>query len=132
MATVVELRDDELVKLYIGLRDRRAKRKAAYETEDAPDAKKMDKIEGILLKRMQDSGQESVRTSNGTAYKSIKRFTSVGDWESLLTYVRNNDAWELLTRGVSKSAVEQYRAVNEDVPPGVNMRTEVTVNFLRS
>lgn len=129
---ITELRDDELVKLYIGLRDRRAKRKAEYELDDAPDQTKMDKIEGILLHRMQESGQESVRTAAGTAYKTTKVYSSVADWDSLLGFIKDHDAWEMLTRGVNKTAVEQYRAANDDLPPGVNMRTEVVVNFRRS
>jgi hypothetical protein len=132
MTTATELRDDELVKIYIGLRDRRAKRKAAYEQDDAPDATKMDKIEGILLHRMQESGQESVRTAAGTAYKTTKSYCSVADWDAILRFVQEHGAWEMLTRGVNKSAVEQYKAVTEDLPPGVNMRTEVVVNFRRS
>lgn len=132
MAKITELRDDELVKLYIGLRDRRAKRKAEYELDDAPDEAKMEKIEGILLHRMQESGQESVRTAAGTAYKTTKVYTSVADWDSLIAFIKQHDAWEMLTRGVNKTAVEQYKAANDDLPPGVNLRTEVVVNFRRS
>jgi hypothetical protein len=132
MCKVTELRDDELVKLYIGLRDRRAKRKAAYENDDAPDAKKMETIEGILLHRLQTSGAESVRTNFGTAYKTTKSYASIADWDAFIQFVQQHDAWEMLTRGANKTAVEQYRAANEDVPPGVNLRTEVVVNFRRA
>lgn len=132
MSKVTEMRDDELVKLYIGLRDRRAKRKAAFEEEDAPDKMRMDKIEGLFLHRLNESGQLSVKTSAGTAYKTTKSYASVADWDTLIEFVKQHDAWEMLTRGVTKSAVEQYRAANEELPPGVNMRTEVVVNFQRS
>jgi len=132
MCKVTDLRDDELVKVYIALRDRRAKRKAAFEEEDAPDNDKMEKIEGILLRRMQESGQESVRTAAGTAYKTTKHYTSVADWDAFLDFVKRNDAWEMLTRGVNKTAVEQFKAANEDIPPGVSLRSEVVVNFRRT
>lgn len=132
MSKIAELRDDELVKLYIGLRDRRTKRKAAYEEDDAPDEAKMEKIEGILLHRMLESGQESVRTAAGTAYKTTKVYSSVADWDALIEFVKRNEAWEMLTRGVNKTAVEQFKAANDDLPPGVNLRTEVVVNFRRS
>jgi len=129
---ISEMRDDDLVKLYIALRDRRAMRKAEYEAEDAPDIQKMDKIEGLLLHRLDKSGVESMRTAYGTAYRSTKSYTSVADWDVFVNYVRENEAWELLTHGANKTAVEQYRATNEDLPPGINMRTEVVVNFRRS
>jgi hypothetical protein len=131
MSKATELRDDELVKLYIALRDRRAKRAADFKLEDTPDELKMDKIEALLLGRMQASGAESVRTKFGTAYRTTKSYASVADWDAFRRFVQENDAWELLTRGANKTAVEQYKAANEDLPPGVNMRTEVVVNFNR-
>ena len=132
MSKVNELRDDELVKLYIALRDRRTKRKAAYEAEDKPDSKKMETIEGLLLQRLTASGAESVRTACGTAYKTTKSYASVADWDAFLTFVKQHGAWEMLTRGANKTAVEQYRAASDDVPPGVNLHTEVVVNFRRT
>lgn len=132
MCAVNELREDQLVQLYIGLRDRRAKRKAEFEGVDKPDAAKMDQIEGVLLRRMQETGAESVRTKFGTAYKTTKSFASVADWDSLLDYVRGSSAWELLYKNVSKKAVEQHAVEHGEPPPGINMRSEVVVNFMRS
>ena len=132
MANITTLRDDDLVKVYIALRDRRALRKAAFEAEDSVDDHKMDKIEGIMLRRLSESGHESVRTAFGTAYKVTKTRASVADWDSLIKFIIANDAWELLTRAVSKTAVEQHRQVSGEIPPGVNISAEVVVNFLRS
>lgn len=129
---VNELRDDELVRLYIGIRDRRAMRKAGYSNEDADDKARQDKIEGVMLQRFQAAGVESVRTAFGTAYKSTRSSARVADKDAFMGYVRGNDAWELLETRASKEAVEQYVAENEELPPGINWREEVTVNFNRS
>jgi hypothetical protein len=38
----------------------------------------------------------------------------------------------MLERRASKSAVEQYRDTNDELPPGLNWREEITVNIRRS
>lgn len=129
---VTDLRDDELVKLFIMLRDDIAKEKANYELAVADKKAKQLKIEGILLGRFNETGAESVRTAYGTAYKSTKKQASVADWDALLNYIRTEEAWELLTRAVSKTVVEQFVAANDDLPPGVNWRSEVTIGVRRS
>lgn len=129
---VTDLRNDELVHMYIMLRDEIAKKKAAFDLDVADMKAKQTKIEGILLHRFQESGEESARTKFGTAFKTTKKFASVADWDSLLDYIKKEDAWELLTRAVSKTVVEQFVAANDELPPGVNWRTEVTLGIRRS
>ena len=77
--SVKDLNNEQLVKVYIQLRDRRSARKRAYEMEDEDDKSKQEKIEGILLHRFQEDGIESCKTSSGTAYKSVRTSASVAD-----------------------------------------------------
>ena len=56
---------------------------------------------------------------------------SVADWDAVLDHIRENDAWEMLERRVNKTAVEQFKAVNDDLPPGVNWSETQVVNFRR-
>lgn len=133
MAKLTELDDAALVQFYIALRERRAKRKAAYEADDVDDKTKQDKIENELLRRLNERGADVVSIRGiGTAYRTTRSSASVADWDSLLDYVRNNDAWELLNHSVNKTAVEQFKAANEDLPPGVNWSSTVVVNFRRN
>lgn len=129
--SVTELNNEQLVKLYIGLRDRRSERKRAYEMEDEGDKGKQEKIEGILLRRFQDDGIESVRTASGTAYKTVRTNVSVGDADMFFSFVVQNELWELLEKRASKTVVEQYKAEHEDLPPGVNYSETVCVNVRR-
>lgn len=130
--SITDLRNDELVHLYIALRDDIAREKADYEQSVVDKKVKQDKIEAILLRRFEESGDEAVKTKFGTAYKSTKNTASVADWDALLDYVKREEAWELLTRSVSKTVVEQFVAANDDLPPGVNWRSEVVIGFRRS
>lgn len=123
----------EVVATYIKLRDRRAKRKAEYEAADAADKEKQEKIEAYLLKEFNESGIDSIKTEFGTAYKSTRTSATVADWDAFFTqYVVPNQAWEMLERRVNKTAVEQFKAANEDLPPGINWSETQVVNIRRS
>lgn len=123
---------NKLVDSYIELRDKKAKIKAEYDLKVAEVDTVLDKIEAALLRVLNDTGVDSMRATSGTAYKSVRTSATVADWDAFLTFVKSNEAWEMLERRAAKSAVEQYKAANEDLPPGLNYREEVVVNIRRS
>lgn len=122
---------DELVEKYVALRDRKSVLKAEYDGKVAKIDEVMDRVEAALLKYFDEIGVENVKTKAGTAYKSTRTSATVADWDSFLGFVQQQEAWEMLEHRVSKKAVEEYKAANEDLPPGVNWRAEVTVNVNR-
>lgn len=123
---------DNLVDKYIKFRDIKAKLKAKHSNELEPVETALKTIEATLLSKFAEIGTESVRTTAGTAFKSTRTSATVVDWDQVLDYVKANGAWELLERRVNKSAVEEFREANDDLPPGVNMRSEITINVRRS
>jgi hypothetical protein len=132
MAKMTEADDVTLLKLFIALRDRRAERKAAYTADDASDRERQDKIENEFLRRFNDRGIDNVSANGvGTAYRSHRSSATVSDWDSLLQHVIQNDAWELLEHRANKTAVEQFKAEHDDLPPGVNWSEMQVVNFRR-
>lgn len=132
MTKINDVDDASLLKLFIALRDRRAARKAAYQADDESDKTKQDKIEVEFLRRFGERGIDNVSARGvGTAYRSTRVSATVADWDELLGHVQENDAWELLERRVNKTAVEQFKAVNDDLPPGVNWGETQVVNFRR-
>jgi hypothetical protein len=132
MAKIGELDDVSLLKLFIGLRDRRAQRKAAYSDDDSGDKGKQDKIEVEFLKRFQARGIDNVSArAVGTAYMTTRSSVTVADRDAFLGYIRDNDAWELLENRANKTAVEQHVETNNDLPPGVNQSVTQVVNFRR-
>ena len=122
----------EAVELYIRLRDRKAEMKAEYEAKVAEVTKKMDTIEAKLLEVFQKTGTDSVKTPAGTAYTSVRSSVSTADKQAFLDYVRENNEWGLLDVRPLKAGVEQFRSINDDLPPGINLREERTVNIRRS
>lgn len=127
------LNKGEVVETYIKLRDRRAKRKADFEAADAGDKEKQEKIEAYLLKEFNESGVDSIKTPFGTAYKTAKLSVTTADKEAFFhNWVVPNQAWEFLDIKPNKTAVQQFKAAHEDIPPGLNWSETMTVNVRRS
>ena len=123
----------EAVSLYIQLRDKKAEMKAEFDASIAPLNEKMDKLEAKLLDVFNKTGMDSVKTENGTAYTAVRTTASIADREAFMEFVKANEEWSLLEVRASKTAIEQFRDSNNDeLPPGVNIRSERVVNIRRS
>ena len=125
---------DELVANYIKLRDKKSLLKKQYDEKIAKVDAVMDRMEAIILKTFQDSGIDSARTDAGTAYISTRTSATVGSREEFLSWVLQDpdERSIFLENRVSKAAVEQFKAANDDLPPGINFRSEVTVGVRRA
>lgn len=130
VASVVRI--DDVVERYIALRDRKAEIKSAYEKQVAEIDTAMKKCERFLLGQLNTTGTESQRTKAGTVYKEEQVSVSVADWDAYLTWVRDNGMFQMLEKRASKSAVQEYRNVHDDLPPGVNYSTHVVVHVRRN
>lgn len=123
----------DAVSLYIKLRDKKAEIKAQMDEQIKPLQEKMDKLEAKLLEAFQATGVDSVKTEFGTAYTSVRTTASIADRDAFMEFVKAHEEWSLLEVRAAKTAIEQYRAANDDeLPPGVNIREERVVNVRRS
>jgi hypothetical protein len=130
---VDEMRFDELVQKYIALRDKKSKLKAAYDSKVSEIDNLLGRLEGVILTTFQQTGMDSVRTAAGTAYRTTRTSATVADWDALRAFIKANDPeLTFIERRVNKTAVEQFRAANDDIPPGVNFREEIVINVRRS
>lgn len=123
---------NEVVSMYIALRDEKAALKADYEALVAPVQTRMDNIEAVLLAKLDEAGAESIKCAEGTCYISTRTSASVGDRDAFMSHVVDENDWPLLEVRASKSAVEQYVSQhNGELPPGINWSAERVVNFRR-
>lgn len=123
---------EPLVDKYIKLRDAKAKATRQFKDKMAGVDAVLTRMEGTLLQKLNELGIESARAVSGTAYKSTRVSATVADWDQTLEFIKENGEWQMLERRVSKDAVQQYREVHDDLPPGVNWREEIVVNVRRS
>jgi len=120
---------DELVNTYRRLREKKAVLKGEYDEKVKPVDAAMDRIEAALIDIFNKTGVESVKTPHGTAYTSTKTSATIADWDSFLEFVKQHGAYELLEHRASKVAIEQFKAANDELPPGVNWSAVRSVNF---
>lgn len=125
---------DVLLDRYVKLRDKKDQIVSAHKKEVAKFDEALERIENVLLRMMNETGTESVRTIYGTAYKTRKTSAVVADWDCVSDWVKDepDERWSMLEKRVSKSFVEAYREAHNDLPPGVDWREEIAVNVKRS
>lgn len=119
---------DELVKTYLLCRDKVDELEA--ETKQKVNQLKifMEEIEKQIAQKSLEEGVESYRTPYGTAFFTMTNRCSVADWDSVLTFVKENEAYDMLTKAVKKDSVRAYIEQYGKVPPGVDWATIRTFN----
>lgn len=122
---------DELIEVYIRLRD--AKEAATNEFKKSMERTNagMAKLEGILLKRLQDSRLTSANSKSGTAYINEKNNCTVQDKEAFRNWLLETEQWEAADIKANKVAVRELLNDGADVP-GVKYTTHLTVGIRRS
>lgn len=123
---------DKLVESYIALRDEKERIQKEFTATKNGITGTMDEIEVEFLKRLEAEGLEGLRTALGTVFKLPKTTARVVDWTAVINWVVENNAFDILTKNVSKDAV--VKRINEDnvVVPGVDLYTFQTVGIRRA
>jgi hypothetical protein len=122
---------DKLIEKYIALRDRKAEMKAAFDNSVAVIDAAMEKVENVILGKLNDSGGDSIATPAGTAFKQEMTSATVADRDTFLGHVIERQSWNLLDVRANKTAVSEFKTANGDVPPGVAWRAETVVRIRR-
>lgn len=119
---------DQAVAAYMKLRQKKADVEAQIKDEVAQIEASMDKIEMWIKQQADAMGVSSFKTKHGTAFLTTKDYANVEDWDAVLTFIKENDAYDLLNKAVNKTAVRGYIDLNKAVPPGVTYGTKIEVS----
>lgn len=112
---------DSLVQAFIFLRDSKEEIKRVV-TEWSSPLDATQKVVGFKLLELLDKGkQESAKTASGTAYIKTSTSARVADWNVLIEFVKKHDAYDLLTKNVSKDAVKARIDETGQIVPGVDI-----------
>jgi hypothetical protein len=127
-----KLKVEALARAYLKLRDARAARKRAFETEDRDLAAKQQRISSAMLAFLAEHGIDSAATESGTFYRQEDLTPTGADWEAFYAWVRENNAFDALERRIKKTFIRQYIEEHEgEIPPGVNVYREYSVHVRR-
>lgn len=121
-----------IVAKYIELRDHKAKLKADHDKAAAVVTAAMARIDAHLLGVLNASGTDSMGTPHGTVFKATTTSATVADKEAFKAFLERTGEWELADIRAAKANIKEYIDANEDLPPGINWRSETVVRVNRS
>ena len=123
---------DQLVKVYLKIRDARAERTREYEAEDRALKDAQDTIQATLLNTLNETGIESFKTKHGTVYRSEDILPQANDWDAFYEWVAEHKAFDALERRLKKTFISTFMEQNNgDAPPGVSVIRKYIVNVRR-
>lgn len=120
---------------------------AVVSTRDEIDAikkrhkKELEVLEGLqelrikwLHQQLNETGADSMKTPAGTFFKKKSEYVSVENVELFHAFIKENDAWDLLTKAVSKTTALERFGEDRDVSkvPGLKYSSEIEVQVRRS
>lgn len=119
---------EQVVSAYLKLRTQKEAVENAAKQEVQAIKEKMAKLESWILSKANEQSVTSFKTKSGTAFVTTTDFANVADWDAVLGFIKQNDAFDMLERRVSKVAVRGYIESKGSVPAGVNYGTKIEIN----
>lgn len=119
----------DVIRTYAKLRDQKAAVEGEVKDRVAQIKAKMDKLEAYLKEQMDAQGLTSFKSDHGTAFLTTTDFANVANWDEVLQFIKDNEAYDMLEKRVSKTAVRGYMDKNKRVPPGITYGTKLDVNI---
>lgn len=123
---------DQRIDQYVKLRDLIKAKDDAHKAAMKQYRETLETLNAVILDLLRQSGGDSIKTKNGTAYKSVKRTASLEDADRFMDFVIAKGAFELLDRKVNVTAAEAWIEENQVPPPGVKFSSVETVNIRRA
>ncbi len=119
---------EQVVGTYMKLRRKKEAVEQQVKDEVADIKAKMTKLESWLMQKADEDGVTSFKTAAGTAFITTTDFANVADWDAVLNFIKENEAFDMLEKRVSKSAVKALLDETGEVPPGITYGTKIGIN----
>ena len=121
----------KIIDTYLSLRADKEAVEAKAKEKVSKIKEQMAKLEAYIKQRADEQGVDSFKTKVGTAFLTTVDFAQVADWDATLEFIKDNEAYDLLEKRVSKRAVRGYIEEQKEVPAGINYGTRIDVNVRR-
>ena len=119
----------DVIRTYMKLREQKSTIEAEVKERVSELKAKMEKLEAYLKTQMDAQGLTSFKSDFGTAFLTTTDYANVADWDAVLGFIRDNEAFDMLEKRVSKVAVRGYIEQTKAVPPGITYGTKLEVNI---
>lgn len=120
---------DKLVKVYLKITAERTAIKKEFDDKYAALTESRDRIKQALLNYCKEQGVESVRTSEGLFYRTVKRNYWTSDWDSMYEFIIENKVPEFFDKRLNQKNVREFLDDNPDkLPKGLNSDSTYTIS----
>ena len=106
---------EKLTRVYLKIRDEKAKLSAEYKEKESSLNQQMDKVKAALLDYCKEHGVESVKTSEGLFYRSVKTRYWTSDWEQMHKFVLEHEVPEFMEKRLSISLDLYYNLYTDRI-----------------
>jgi hypothetical protein len=115
---------EKLVRVYLKMKTAKVDLEAQVKKIDT----QMDQVKAALLAYCKDQNIESVRTTEGLFYRSIKKRYTTNNWEAMGKFVLEHQVPELYEKRLHQGNIQQFLEEHPDLlPPGLNVDSEYTI-----
>jgi phage host-nuclease inhibitor protein Gam len=123
---------DQLVAVYIKIRDAKDAITRKYEAQVEELSSQMAMIEAQLLELCKSSGQDGGRTQHGTFTRTVKTRYWTNDWKSMREFIQTHNALDLLEQRIHQTNMKQFLTENPGVlPKGLNADSRYAITVRR-
>jgi len=123
---------EKLVRVYLKMNATLTEMRHAYEAQEKALKEKMATVKGALLEHCKEHNVDSVRTSEGLFYRTVKRDYWTSDWDSMRKFIVEHKVPELLHERIHQTNMKQFLEEHPDLlPPGLNVDSEYTITIRR-
>ena len=113
---------DKMTKVFIKIRDKRAELSAKFKSEDEVLLAQQDTIKQYLLEYCKAESVDSVKTAEGTVYRSKRTKYWASDWPSMYKFIAENEVPEFFEKRINQTVVATWLEENPElVPEGLNV-----------
>tara|TARA_R110000822_G_scaffold6383_3_gene27033 strand:- start:323 stop:721 length:399 start_codon:yes stop_codon:yes gene_type:complete len=120
---------EKLTKVYLKIRNKKAELSAEFKQQDDALGIQLDKVKAALLDYCKEQGLESVKTSEGLFYRSVRTRYWTSDWESMHKFILEHELPEFFEKRLNQTHVKQFLEDNPElVPKGLNTDSEYIIS----
>lgn len=120
---------EELVNIYLTIRNERESILREYEAKDAELKKDLQSVEQSLLTVCNETNTDGFKTGAGSVTRKLNERFYCNDWDNFRKFVMENNAVELFERRIHQGNFKEFMAGHEQdgLPPGINVMREFSI-----
>jgi hypothetical protein len=123
-----EIPVEKLVRVYIKMRTARDEINAEFNKKIEGIENQMEQVKRALSDYCKEKSVESVRTTEGLFYRTIKRRYWTNDWESMGKFVVEHNIPDVYEKRLHQGNMQEFIDNNPDLlPPGLNIDSEYQI-----